>query len=95
MTDLHGDRDQAEVAGQRGLGQEIDRQFVDLLVQLIQRAVFFLDRAGQVVVPLHQRFDGAVDRRLGLAGHGQQRLLELIQFLFQVLHSSVLSRSGR
>ena len=85
LRDFHRHRDEPEVGGERGLGQELDGQLVHLDLEPVDGPVLVPDAQGQVVVPGDQRLDRAPNGRFGIAGHPQQFLFQPRQFAYKVL----------
>ena len=75
----------------------MNRHVVDLQLELVQDPIVLLDPQRQVVIPLDQRPKGLVDRRLGVARHRQQLLLQRFQSgVEKRFHNSGrLSQNGR
>ena len=74
---------QPQVAGQGRLGEQVNGQFVDLDLEPVEDVVSSSDLAGQVSSRLTRASMARVDRRSGVAGHGQQPLLQFGEFLFE------------
>ena len=79
LGNFHRHGDEAQIGGQRRLGQQLDDQFVNLHLELVNDAVVFLDAQREVVVALDERLHGLVHGGLGVAGHRQQLLLQIVQ----------------
>ena len=86
MRDFHRDGDEAELGGERRLGEEVEGHVVDLDFELIEDVVILLDLAGEGVVALDERTDGAADRGLRVAGHREEALLQLGEFFVVMGH---------
>ena len=54
------------------------------------RSVVVLDAQGEVAVALGERLERLVHRRLGVARHRQQLLLQLVQFHVKMFHNDNL-----
>ena len=53
-------------------------------LECVENAVVLLDAAGEVVVAIGEGADGATDGRFSVAGHGEQLLFQLVEFLGEV-----------
>ena len=91
LGNFHRHGDEAQVGGQRRLGEQLDDQFVDLHLELVDDPVIFLYAHGEVVVALEERLQGLIHRGLGVAGHGEQFLPQTVQpdlKMFSINHLS-------
>ena len=64
--------------------EQVDHLFLDLDLERVDVAVARDDRLRLVGVALEQRLDRQVQRRLGLARHGEQPRLDLRQLLVKM-----------
>ena len=79
LGNFHRHGDEAQIGGQRRLGEQLDDQFVNLHLELVNDAVVVLDAHGEVMVALDERLQGLVHGGFGVAGHRQQFLPQLVQ----------------
>ena len=95
--DLHGRRDEAEIAGRRLLeGEQLHALLVHLHVVGVHLLVALDDLAGHRVVPLEQRGHHPADLVLDQPAHGEQGLLERLELLVEVAwHGGLPTRTGR
>ena len=91
LGNLHGHGHEAEVGGERRLGQQQDGHLVDLHLELVNRVVIRLHAQRQVVVALHEGLNGFVHGFLGVAGHHQQFLAQRFDAGFKMIFHSLNS----
>ena len=84
LGNFHRHGDEAQVGGQRRLGEELNDQFVNLHFELVNDAVVFLHPHREIGIALDERLHGLVHGGLGVAGHQQQLLLQTVQFHLEV-----------
>ena len=79
LRHFHAHGHQAQVGGQRRLGQQLDGHLVDFNFELVNDVVVLAHLQGEVVVALHERLHGIVHGGLGMAGHEQKFFPQFLQ----------------
>ena len=76
--------DGAEVAGERGLGEQVDGELVHDDLVAVEHVVVLLDLERERVIAGDERLDGEFHGGFGVAAHGEQLLLQFVELFFQL-----------